>query len=165
MGHLTWILAKIKKGTPGVSDAFPETTTLISGEVKEAELAFEEGDTKEATNIKGEVVDQKVFAGKNKFTATLFAQTLEEMATFLGVTATGTAGAKTFGFNNTLIKGFHAIDIEPEETGDIGVKMPKCRLQTGVAWSSEDGWYMPLTITPTKPATGFAVNPYEYTAE
>jgi hypothetical protein len=164
---ITWILPTIKWGTPGADGAMSSALTALGGRIKQdsTELSPVDGDTKSAKDALGRYIDMIRLDQNYELKTTLIGQSIDDIATILGLTATGTAGAKSLGINEIMIKGFKSIDVIPNEAGQLELQMPLCRVFTGIGHNGTDGYYMPLTIVPMIPGTGTRLILKEYVEE
>ena len=164
---ITWVLPTIKWGTPGADGAMSESLTDLGGRIKQdsTELTPVDGDTKSAKDALGRLVDQIRLDQNYELKTTLIAPSVDDIASILGLTATGETGAKSLGINQIMIKGHKSIDVIPNEAGQLELEMPFCRVFTGLGYNGTDGYYMPLTIIPMIPTTGSRLTLKEYVEE
>lgn len=164
---ITWVLPTIKWGTPGADGAMSASLTALGGRIKQdsTELTPVDGDTKSAKDALGRLIDQIRLDQNYELKTVLIAPSVDDIATILGLTATGTAGAKSLGINQIMIKGHKSIDVVPNEAGQLELEMPFCRVFTGLGYNGTDGYYMPLTIIPMIPTTGSRLTLKEYVEE
>lgn len=164
---ITWVLPTIKWGTPGTGGAMSSSLTDLGGRIKQdsTELTPVDGDTKSAKDALGRLIDQIRLDQNYELKTTLIAPSVDDIASILGLTATGTTGAKSLGINQIMITGHKSVNVVPNEAGQLELEMPFCRVFTGLGYNGTDGYYMPLTIIPMIPTTGSRLTLKEHVVE
>lgn len=155
MSKITWILPTVEWDESVLNSGetameAKNEVAAIGGFIKQdsVELLTIDGETKEARDVKGEIIDRVKLDQNYELNLTLIGQSLAEMAGVLGLSTSA-----PLKINNTMLKGHRYVVVTPEEEGQIQAVMPYCRVFTGIGYNGADGYYMPLRIVPMIPPT------------
>lgn len=146
MAVISWGKPKVEIGLVGADGAAP-TTWIVLPEIVEdtAQLTTEEGETLEATEEGGGVVDSKTKANKYTFTLSLFAKK---------------GDTKPVPDVDGVITGNYAVRLTAEDPATPGFLMDKSAVSAQETWNAAEGTRWIYTFKGLKPPTGNVVKIY-----
>ena len=149
MSVLSWGKPTVEFGILGSGGAAPTTWTELPEIVEDtAQLTTEEGETMEAPQEGGELVDSRTKASKYSFALSLFAKK---------------GDTKPIEDANGVVLGNYAIRLTPEDPETPGFIMDKTSVSVQETWNSAEGLRWIYTFRGLKPATGNILKPYPET--
>ncbi|MDD4030109.1 MAG: hypothetical protein PHE07_01590 [Bacteroidales bacterium] len=137
MATMTWGKPTISMGVTGENDAYAASLTPFTFKIAEDSTAYTKnaGSAKEKYGEGHELVGRKPVKGTRMLKFTAIIQTLAEMAEL----KLGTVGTKELPVFTDLMAGYKSIQVDPEEVGMLGLKIPKCSVECSDTYTGADG--------------------------
>ena len=149
MAKLSWGKPKIEYGTSSsgaVASSFTEMTLDV---VKDsAELTVNEGDTQEAKDEGGNLVDARQGANTYVFAFEVYVKKGDTLP---------------ISDNDGIVTGEYSVRLSGEDSATPGFLMPVCRVSAQTTWKSDIGKKVKYTFRGVKPASGNILQPYTVT--